>query len=296
MKHLVATLTVLLSLALASPAAAVDPTVKLLEAGQGKKSELRLAPTVGTKSSSTMTMDMSMEMAFGGQTMPAQAVPQMLFAIETEVNEVRKDEFTFTFKYAKADIGESTSLPPQAVESMREVIKQLEGLEGHSTMTTRGFVKDGSFVPAEGAGPEIQEMAANMEKQLNQLAAPLPAEPVGVGAKWQVDSVVTDNGMKIDQTAVYTLQRREGNRVELAVAITQSAKDQTVKTPQGDAKLSTLSTSGTGTSSLDLTLLLPIEAKSDTQSDVSMNMDMGGSPVAMDMKTAIDMTISTAKQ
>jgi len=296
MKHLAAALTVLVALAFSTPAVAADPEVKLLDPGTGKKAELRLAPTKGDKLATVMTMDMAMEISAGGQTMPTQAVPQMVFGIDMEVNEVRADEFTFTFKYTKADIVETATTDPAVAQGMRGVINELQGLEGHSTMTKRGFVRDGSFVPAEGAGPAIQEMAANMEKQLGQLAAPLPAEPVGVGAKWQVDSVVTDKGMSVNQSAVYTLEKLEGSKIQLAVTITQDAKDQTVSTPQGDAKLSSLSTKGTGTSSLDLTMLLPTEATSDTVSDVSMSMDMGGTPIPMDMTTKIDMTIATKKQ
>ncbi|MCO4770307.1 MAG: hypothetical protein KDA24_09780 [Deltaproteobacteria bacterium] len=291
---LVTILTASLALAAWSPALADDaPKVTLVEAGSGKLEALRLAPKAGDKATVTMDMDMTMSMSFGGQTMPPQTVPTMRMGMDMVINEVKGEEFTTTFVYTKATVDDAAGLPEQAVETLRGVLGGLVGSEGHTTMTTRGFVKDGSFVPAEAADPQIKDMAASMEKQLTQLAAPFPAEPVGVGAKWTVAMAVSNQGMVIDQTAEYTLTKREGNMVYLDVAITQGAEAQTLSTPQGEAKVNSVKSTGTGTVTIDLSLALPAAGNTKLNSAMSMEMDMQGQTVAMDTVTDMGLSLSS---
>ncbi len=271
------------------PARAADPVVTLKDAGAGKKQVLRFNPTKGTKESMVMSIDMSMEMAMGGQDMPAQDLPTMTMVMDTEVNEVAQDgTFTYTFKFTKMDVGASDTLPPTAVEQMKLKLNEMLGMEGHATMTTRGFSRDGDFVLPEGASKDMQDTLDSMTQSMDQMVAPLPEEPVGVGAEWTVVSQVSSNGMKIDQTANYQLVSFDGSLLSLKVDIVQAAPVQTVDLgAQGSFELVRYTGSGAGTTSLNLSRIMPVQAVIDVQNDAGMKMDMNGQKIDMGVKSKV---------
>ena len=277
------------------PAPAADPTVTLTDAGNGKKKALRFTPKKGLKESMTMAIDMSMEMSMGGQEMPAQDLPVMTMVMDTEINDVNKEDgtFTYTFKFTKMDVGASDTLPPAAIEQMKAKLGEMVGMEGHATMTARGFSRDGDFVLPEGAGKDLQETLDSMTQSMDQMVAPLPEEPVGVGAKWTVVSKVSSNGMQIDQTANYEFVSLIDGVLELKVGIVQAAPVQTVDLgAQGSFELVRYTGSGDGTTSLNLTQIMPVEAVVDVQNDAGMKMDMNGTPMEMGVKSKVKNTMT----
>jgi hypothetical protein len=58
------------------------------------------------------------------------------------------------------------------------------------------------------------------------LAAALPKEAIGVGARWQAERIITVGGMKVPQTVTYTLLEREEDVLRLGISVHQSAKPQ----------------------------------------------------------------------
>lgn len=271
-----------------------SPTVTLLEAGSGTKSLLRLQPKLGDKSSMSMTMVMNATASFGDQKMPPQVVPPITMVMDTEIAEIKDDKITMNFKYTTVEVGTAEGVDTGTVDAMKAMVSDLIGLNGQTRMTSRGFVLDGALATIEGASPAVQEIAANVEKSLMQLSAPLPAEPVGVGAKWQVDSQIENGGITIDQVAVYTLTSLEGNRALMDVNMTQSAPEQMMKTPQGDAKLVSMNSTGLGTTVLDLASLLPEKGDIDANVVMKMSIDMNGQAIVMDLTTQMSATLSSA--
>jgi len=275
---------------------AKDPTVTLDDAGKGKKKTLRFAPKAGLKESMTMVIDMAMEMEMGGQAMPAQDLPSMTMVMDTEINEVKDDgTFTYTFVFTKMDVGASESLPPAAIEQMKQTLGGMVGMEGHATMTTRGFSRDSAFVLPETAAKEIQETMDSMSQSMDQMVAPLPEEPVGVGARWTVVSQVTSNGMKIDQTSKYHLLAFTDGGVDLEVEVVQAAPKQTVDLgAQGSFDLVRYEGAGAGTTSLNFSRVMPTNAVIDVKNDAGMDMDMGGQKMQMGVKSTVKNTMTGA--
>lgn len=288
--------TALLALGLTAPEAAhaEDPVVTVTDAGKGKKQKLRFTPKKGLKESMTMVIDMNMEMAMGGQQMPAQDLPSMTMVMETEVNEVKGDgSFTYSFKFTKMDVADSDTLPPSAVEEMRKSLGGMVGMEGHATMTARGFSRDGDFVLPETASAEIRETMDNMTQSMDQMVSPLPEEPVGVGAKWTVKTKVSSSGMKIDQEGHYTLlSLSDDGTMELEVTLTQKADKQTVDLgAQGSFDLVRYTGGGAGNTILNLSKIMPVDANIDVQNDAGMAMDMGGQAMEMGVKSKVKNTM-----
>ena len=85
----------------------------------------------------------------------------------------------------------------------------------------------------------------------------LPAEPVGIGARWETSKELTMFGFKMQQVDRYTLTEKVGDEVKLDVDIVQSAPDQTLvfKEEGVEYSLSSLSMSAQGTVILNLNAL-----------------------------------------
>ena len=60
------------------------------------------------------------------------------------------------------------------------------------------------------------------------LAIPLPEEPVGVGAKWRVATVLRQHPAIVKQVATYTLVARTAKRWKIAVDIERHGEEQVV--------------------------------------------------------------------
>ena len=275
-------------------AQAEDPIVTLVDAGKGKKQAVRFAPKKGSKESMTMVIDMNMEMAMGGQQMPAQQLPSMSMVMASEVTDVQKDgTFSYSFTFTKMEVGDSDTLPASAIEELRKTLGGMVGMAGNATVTSRGFSRASDFTLPEGAAPQLQETMDSMTQSMDQMVAPLPEEPIGVGAKWTVASKVSSNGMKIDQTASYELLSHTDDRIELKVSIDQQAPVQTVDLgAQGSFELVRYTGSGAGTTTLDLSRVMPQTASMDVQNDAGMNMDMGGQAMEMGVKSKVKNTMT----
>src|SRR5690606_31142362 len=123
------------------------------------------------------------------------------------------------------------------------------------------------------ASPQTQQIMQGMEQAMQQISTPLPEEPVGVGGRWEQTSTLVQQGIEVRQRATYELKKIEGDRVTIAVELSQTAPKQRVAAP-GDVKLDLLSlkADGKGTIEMLLTRLAPIRSDLDITSAVEMGM------------------------
>jgi hypothetical protein len=126
------------------------------------------------------------------------------------------------------------------------------------------------------------------QMNLSNLSSPLPDEPVGPGAKWEVTLPVKSQGMTINQTETCELVSIEGDRLNVKSTIVQRAANQTIENPAlpgMKVQLTKMTGNGTGNTTLDLGKLLPSEATVDIHSEVSMGMNMGQQKQTITIKT-----------
>ncbi|MFI9510841.1 hypothetical protein [Nocardia sp. NPDC052566] len=86
-----------------------------------------------------------------------------------------------------------------------------------------------------------------------------PDEPVGEGAVWTVRQEVT-GGVTLDQVTTATLTKRDGNRLTIALNVTQRPKSPVWNLPNNAGKLEIqdYGMTGTGVITVDLGLPLPV--------------------------------------
>ncbi|MEO8704922.1 MAG: hypothetical protein ABI867_33020 [Kofleriaceae bacterium] len=177
---------------------AAKTTVKLVNAGKGKRAPLKLTAKVGNKQQVEIALDFALTQSAGGQSQ-SDIVPTVVLAGDAEAKSVDKDgaaAYTLTINKTDARAVAGTAVP---LDKFKEILA-----------STNGLVFDGS-VGANGATGDItmklakQGEASAQVLELVRLTLPswpaLPTEPVGVGAKWQA-TTLTKLADRLDVTQV----------------------------------------------------------------------------------------------
>ena len=274
-----------------TPEAPADqPVVRLVEPGAEPRQELRYQFQVGHTETLTMDMGMRMSMSMAGQVMPEVALPTMRMAMTITTTEVTPDGLArFDFAMTSADVLDTPDADPMVVAQLNASMAQIVGLSGWAQVDSRGYTLDGAINLPPDADPSLAQLMDSLEQSIHQMSAPLPAEPVGVGGSWEVTTSLDTGGFAVDQTAGYVMTALEGTTAAFNVTMNQVAGSQPMEMPGlppgAVVNLDSLSSTGTGTMSVDFTSLVPtstlvmstemvatISAQGETH---TMNMTMG---------------------
>jgi hypothetical protein len=136
------------------------------------------------------------------------------------------------------------------------------------------------------ANPQVRQTIDQMQESMDRVAAHLPEEAVGVGAKWESRTTPVSQGMTINQTGTYELVAIEGDRITLKIGLTQTAANQKISNPSMPGMkvdVVKMSSKGAGKTILDLSKILPIEAALDIKTEMTMGVATGGQQQNMDM-------------
>ncbi len=282
----------------AADAAAGKPMLTLLEAGAEPRQQLRFAPKAGTQEPSTMTMGMDMEMNLQGQTIPVK-MPPFIMKMNVDVTAVDAATGNFDYRMALSDasVGEAgPGVDPMVVSTMKDMLGKMNGLGGTATVSPRGDVVKADFQVPDNAPNEVRQVIDSFQQSMQQISVPFPEEAVGVGAKWQVTSVVEQNGMKIGMVSTFELKSFEDGGVVVSHAIRQSADEQFVEAPGmppgSRAKLKRLSGEGAGEGRFKLDRATPQSFSSKLSLSLEMEVEAGGLKQNIGMKTDLDLKMA----
>ena len=268
------------------------PTIKLRGAGHGPRRALRLTPAVGSKQTLVMTMQNELTMN-GARTV----VPTMAMSMTVEV--VGKDaagNLSCKIRFDDAHVVDD-GRNPAANAAVDKVIRTIKGLTGEIRLSPQGMTLEAHLDMPAGLAPDIRAQLEQLSDSLSKVSSPFPVEPVGLGARWDIQQKVTaGNGLELSQTTEMTLTRITGDVVELGVSTTQTAPKQAITSPQlpPGAKMHVVSWhgDGKGTSHVDLThSVMPAPATLDLDVGGKMKVDMGDvhQDLEMDMHAKIDL-------
>ncbi len=274
--------------------------VELISAGSEPKQQLRFSPSANAKQTLQMTMNMNMEMTVAGQTQPATATPPIKTTMEAKVTKVDANgDVHADFSYVDADIVVGANTPPQMVNAMRSQIKKLVGVGGSMIFDNQGNAKQAKLNLSEGLDPNIKQIAEQMVNSSQQVSSPVPAEAVGVGAKWRVPHSVTTNGMALNSTTTYELVGLQNNVATLQMSVEQQAGSQKINPaglPAGaSVDLKSLNSQGKGKITRALNQIMPTSSNISVNSNMEMNVKEAGSQkeTPMGMKSAIELTLKS---
>ncbi len=267
----------------AKPAAAAQ--VELLSPGAEPRAELRLSFTQSDERVVDMTMRIDMTAESGGKVVPMPQVPGMRLSMKTVVARVADDGAAHVeFSIPEAKALREAGAGRRAVQGVQQGLDTLKGSGGVMVVSPRGEVRS---IEARGAG----ELMETMTGSLSKMAIPLPAEPVGVGARWRVTATESAQGIGVRTVHDYEVLSIEGSLVRCKATYTQSADRAGAHGARGGPTVTALTGSGDGEVVFDLTSVLPRSAEIRGETDVSLRVADGKETIALDQHVSLNVTL-----
>ncbi|MGB8329302.1 MAG: hypothetical protein WCE62_04180 [Polyangiales bacterium] len=176
-------------------------------------------------------------------------------------------------------ISEAESVVPQGVTEreraeLEQGVQALQGMRGRFDFNEQGIVVDEDVPWAEGQQrihPRVTIMIGNIRSALATI--PLPQEPVGIGAVWEVRRPLRIWSARVMQVTRYELTDRVANRFRVAITVHQEAAPQVADlNPELEMHVRAYQLHGRGHALADLGLPLALEAslKSSSVADIAL--------------------------
>lgn len=273
------------------------PVVKLIEAGAEPRSDLSYAFVKGNSQKMVMAMDMSMGMKMQGQTLPATSLPRMTMGMDAAtIDKSAAGEFKIDSHLTTVSVDPNGGQQEQMARALRPHLEAMKGLSMAYWVSPKGHVHDVKIGSPPGMPPAAQQLLNGMSQSFESMVTPLPAQPVGVGARWQVLSRTATGGADLLQSAIYTLKSRSGARATLEVKLVQLAAGDTIVGPQMpagmSAKIKSFNSGGSGSTQVDLKSVAPEGGTMTLRSSMDIAVQ-GGGPGTGDESTVETITTVT---
>jgi hypothetical protein len=284
-----------------SPTASSTSSVQLLDPGSEPRQVLRLHVKPGDKQAVVLTVKMSMDMPAMAGPRGVPQIPPLTVPADVSIDSVATNgDITFDAVLGEVSLAGAGGLPPQAVEAIKSTFDSVKGVTVTMMMSSQGSgrilnIKAPPDAPSNiGQGVDkIQQTISTMHTATPILV--LPEEAVGSGAKWEVKTSVTTNGMVVGQTATYQLASVDGDHISVnkTVNFTVSGTPSTPGLTPAPMPLSSMEMKGkmTGTSSIDLSKLVPTQATADLQFGMNMGMKIANTNMPIAMKIAVNFNL-----
>jgi len=248
------------------------PAVRLLDAGAEPR--VRLRYRLAGPQTEDMTMKVNMTMATSMGPIPAREMPTPVMRMLASVTSAPagQGELTSTMQLTEAEAVDAPGLLPGLAEKMGAELRKLKGATTQTRMTTRGAViKTETSWPPE-APASVRSSLEGLQSSLNRSVV-LPAEPVGLGARWETEIQARQNGIDTRQISRFRIRELAGTRVALDIEVEVSAGAQEIALPNANgatAHLESMHGTGSGTTDLDLTSVVPRRSQATLDSQVAM--------------------------
>jgi hypothetical protein len=269
--------------------------LKMLDAG----AEPRLQPRYSLKQGKTFRLGLLQKnriaMKANGESMPPSDVPAIKTVLQWDVTEAQGDTAKLAFKVVSAKV-QGNAADPMAAQ-VNELLAGFKSFRGSQRIDTRGKLIDFTIDESQETQPQLAQAIESVKQSLGQMVAPLPEEPIGVGARWQVVSRLEQFGLQLTQRVEYRVISVQPKGITAAVTLEQSSPPGKVSPPgmpQGmSVDLLALESKGQGEVQIDFEKLL-----SQSKLDLTVGMKMrvpegpgvpaGGQTVEMDLTMGVD--------
>lgn len=283
--------------------ASAKSSVKLLDPGAEPRKVLRLHPQPGEKQALLLTVKMNVDVP--GMTGPkTPKMPPVTIPADVSVAKVAPNgDIDFDFVLGEGNLATNANLPPQAAEQAKKSFGSIKGLALAMMMSNRGSVRLLDLTAPPGAAPDLEQGITKAKETISAIhtATPmlaLPDEPVGQGAKWEVKTTTKTNGMTMNLTETIQLTSVDGDHISLSKDV-DFGMNGTPQPKQGAAAMpipmGSMDITGklTGTSAMDLSKLMPLQASWDGQFAINMSMKTPKGNMPMNAKADLNLTMES---
>jgi hypothetical protein len=273
-----------------------DNRMKLLEPGAEPRRELRFKPQAGDKQVLKTTVKMATETLIGDKPMPAFKMPAITMPMELTITGVAENgDISYDLTLAEPAIEEEPGSSPEMQKAMKSALAGLKGVTGSGKMSSRGASISFNF-KSSGNDAQSKQMLGHMHDSMANISLMLPDQPVGQGAKWEINQPVKSQGISITQVATYELISLEDDQLTLKSTVKQSAGRQKAQLPNmagAQAEVVKMSGSGSGEITANLNHAFPSKALANMKSEAELNIAAGGQNRGLQVKTDLQMTVDS---
>jgi hypothetical protein len=168
----------------------------------------------------------------------------------------------YVLRISKADSILPEGVSENQMQEVEEGVRVLRGIRGRFDVNEQGIVVDAD-VPwergQERIHPRVAILIGNVRSALATI--PLPREPVGIGAVWEVRRPLRIWSARVTQVTRYELTDRAGNRFRVAITVRQTAAPQVADlNPKLEMHVRSYEMRARGHALADLGLPLALEA------------------------------------
>jgi hypothetical protein len=272
------------------------PVITLLDPGAEPRRPLRYRLTEGAREALVMRTNLTIDSTTDGVPTATVEYPPMVMHLGLHIASKPSDsQARYTFALESVEVEDAPGVRPEILESMRQHFRTVTGMTGSAHVDARGFNWDARMDRPRDMSPATQQMMDSASQSMDQVSAPLPEEPVGQGARWELRQTIEQNGVTLQQTTLFELIEVDGTRGILTTRITQHADRQPMTTSgaPGATEMLSLDSSGSGRIYFDLDRLVP-RSTLDMRSDYTLRITSGDTPQTV--ATHVDMRIEVAAQ
>ena len=170
-------------------------------------------------------------------------------------------------------ISKAQSILPDGVSSRQmdeaqQGVRALSNTRGRFDLNRQGIVVDADVPWTQGqerVHPRVAITIGNVRSAIATI--PLPREPVGIGAVWEVRRPLKIWSARVSQVTRYELVDRDGDRFRVAISVQQNAQPQTADlNPKLEMHVRGYEMRARGHALADLKLPLALEAEMESNS------------------------------
>ncbi|MCB0977455.1 MAG: hypothetical protein KDB02_08350 [Acidimicrobiales bacterium] len=162
-------------------------------------------------------------------------------------------------------------------KTLDNMLATLVGLRGGGRIDDRGRITAMHYTPPDDLNDDLASVVEEMTAQISSLVAPLPAEPVGLGARWRSTTNVEVGGAAVPISTVFEITSIDGDTISYTSTSEGRARNLALKAPRTDPDtrlhLVDLRSTGRGSGTFSLTSL---RSTSDTRSETTQRTEATG--------------------
>lgn len=251
-------------------------SVKLVDAGQEPRQLLQYAIPADTALKSLLTVrDLEADAdesedaddAFG-------ALPGLKLLLHAGPTVLLPNGTRYVLRISKAESILPEGISSRQMDEAQQGVRALRGMRGRFDLNRQGIVVDSDVPWAQGQErihPRVAITIGNVRSAVATI--PLPTEPVGIGAVWEVRRSLRIWSARVTQVTRYELRDHEGDRFRVAISVQQTAEPQIADlNPKLEMHVRgyELRASGHALADLGVPLALEAELQSDSAADIAL--------------------------
>ena len=191
------------------------PVLTVIDPGEEPRQELRFVLEDGTEVSSTTSTQIIEQLVDGEAIVPPQPIETIT---ETSITRTVVDGgVEVVFEITDVALGDATD--PELADFISANFAELIGISTTLLVDDRGFVVRASA--EAGANELVDDLLGEAFNQSNQL----PAEPIGVGGAWVIESAAEDDGLTVLMQTILTVREFTEGGVVLNVEVVQDVAE-----------------------------------------------------------------------